>query len=123
MGPPIPEVQNVDPLDPTPPTPPTPEHDSPSLPNLSTTSIRRNPPVTIEDWPDPDDIPSNADDEHAPSNSLADDDDYACVDDPQDDSEAALQFAQLSDEQFLNLLKRELGDAFNSEVQSICKQS
>lgn len=92
-----------------------------SAPNATPSgSIRRNLPVTIGDWPEPEDGPPESDDKS--SNNAGDQsNEYACVDDKDDNSEAALQFAQISDEQFRDLLIRELGNAYDKEWQDLCE--
>ncbi|CCO36852.1 hypothetical protein BN14_10999 [Rhizoctonia solani AG-1 IB] len=85
-------------------------------------SIRRNPPVTIEDWPEPElDPPESNEDEPIPDGPG--NQDYAFEDDTNDDSDRALGFAELSDAEFHNLLRQALGDAFNDEVEQLYNQA
>ena len=89
-----------------------------------TGSPRRNPPVTMEECTEPDDDPSNNfDGLQVPEEDLFRDPDdlYACGHNDKDDSEAAQQFAQWSDQQFMDYLKRELGDVFDEEIQAVCE--
>ncbi|KAG8732380.1 hypothetical protein FRC10_000952 [Ceratobasidium sp. 414] len=89
--------------------------------------IRRNPPVTIEEWPDPEANPTQADNDGLqipPEDAERDPDDlYACPHDPDDRSEAARQFADLSDPEFLAFLNKDVGDLPDEEIQAIFKQA
>lgn len=109
----------------TPPVPPD-EHLIPPPPDSPlTASARRFPPVTVTDWPEPeDDLPDPEFDglEIPEEDASRDPEDlYACVQDDEDDSKAAQQFADWSDPDFLEFLRREVGDFIDEDIQSICK--
>ncbi|KAF8601096.1 hypothetical protein BDV93DRAFT_546051 [Ceratobasidium sp. AG-I] len=102
---------------------------NPSSPNSPTSppsaSARRFPKVTVEEWPEPEDGLSDPeyDGLQIPEEDAFRDpeDVYACAHDDQDDSEAAQQFSDFSDPDFLEFLRREVGDLIDEDIQSICK--
>jgi hypothetical protein len=82
--------------------------------------------VTVEEIDEPEDYPSDDNDglQVPEEDRFRDPDDiYACAHDERDNSEAAQQFAQWSDQQFKDFLKRELGDSFDEEIQAVCECS
>ncbi|CAE6456355.1 unnamed protein product, partial [Rhizoctonia solani] len=86
--------------------------------------MRRNPPVTLEDWPDPDDPEAIFDEEDDSDNEdEPTEHDYGCIHDEADDSHAALEWAQVSDEEFRRFLERELGDGFDDEWRNLYHQA
>lgn len=79
----------------------------------------------MTDWPEPEEdlLDPEFDGLEVPeADALRDPEDlYACVHDEQDDSEAAQQFAAWSDPEFLEFLRRELGDSIDEDIQSVCE--
>jgi hypothetical protein len=113
-----------------------PENSSPptsSIPGIANSAreqerIYHNPPVTIEEWPDPDDewglnneflydgLQIPPEDLHRTSDDL-----YACGHDINDQSKAAQQFSEWTDQQLRNFLQEELGSEFMREWETICE--
>ncbi|KAF8601263.1 hypothetical protein BDV93DRAFT_510182 [Ceratobasidium sp. AG-I] len=81
--------------------------------------LRQNPPVTIEDWPDPDDSSANSDNDGGPVDNGEQDPPYIERDvplrlDPNDEP-------ALDDNDLLALLEAELGDLADEEWIDMCK--
>ena len=97
----------------------------PPLVSLPDVSAQRFPAVTVEDWPEHEDelFDPEFDGLQIPEeDAFRDHEDlYACAHDDKDDSEAAQQFSDLSDPDFLEFLRRELGDLIDEDIQSVCE--
>ncbi|KAF8597430.1 hypothetical protein BDV93DRAFT_513342 [Ceratobasidium sp. AG-I] len=86
---------------------------------LPARGLRRNPPVTIEDWPDPNDSSATSDSDDNPNGNGDQDPPYIERDMPQrldpDDKPA------LNDDVLFALLEAELGDLADEEWIDMCK--